>query len=400
MISKSWIMVGDTVLRTAVGDISQMGTMDAIVNSANNYLNEHYGGVNTSIHKAAGPELLRECKKLNGCEKGKAVITRAYRIHARYIIHTVCTAWNSSEKKSIEALKDCYKSSLDIAIANKVQKIAFPLIGSGDLSFPGEKAAETAVYTVTEYLKQHPHMFKEIVWVLYDQTSKKYMDDAFAEITGTQNQEKSVSEEKKSLPLTGNTAANTLYSISDINRNIRIHCIDDFRLLRQKSEIKTSVNGLPTMFHPYICPDCRKEYSCIPTMKDLVQCRTAGLSYTNIDEKADKKRLDEYLRMTHHIKAGSKCLTYKSNAPTKCTLCGNASLQNRRKKIIYQGLDNFSLFQRNIVKIVMCISCCIQIMKSVSLNGSFLIQMSMACGYKNNQRGRFLRTLLSFKPIM
>ena len=84
----SLIEIKGTIIRTALGDISKIGTMDAIVNTANSQLNDRYGGVNSSIHRTAGPLLLQECRKINRCEKGRAVITGAYQIPAKYIIHT------------------------------------------------------------------------------------------------------------------------------------------------------------------------------------------------------------------------------------------------------------------------------------------------------------------------
>lgn len=203
----SVIEIKGTILRTVLGDISKIGTMDAIVNTANSHLNEHNGGVNISIHKTAGPSLLQECKKLNGCEKGKAVITGAYQIHAKYIIHTVCPAWNNSNGNAAKTLSQCYKSSLDVAAAKKVHKIAFPLIGAGDLSFPLKDAARIAVNSVADYLKEHAFQFDEIVWVLFDRASKKCMDEVLLERTNRLRTDESKNVKNKAVSIIENDSS-------------------------------------------------------------------------------------------------------------------------------------------------------------------------------------------------
>lgn len=164
------------MIRTVLGDITKINNVEAIVNAANSSLLGG-GGVDGAIHRAAGSELLEECRNLHGCKTGQAKITKAYRLPCDYIIHTVGPVWNNGKYNEEEKLADCYRNSMELALAHGIRTIAFPSISTGIFRFPVEKAAKIAISTVREFLTEHSSEFDEVIWVLFDEHTKSVYDE-------------------------------------------------------------------------------------------------------------------------------------------------------------------------------------------------------------------------------
>ena len=143
--------IGKSKLKLVEGDITRENT-DAIVNAANNALSPG-GGVSGAIHRAAGPGLWDECKKLGGCNTGEAKITKGYNLASKHVIHTVGPVYSGSPQDSID-LANCYRRSLDLAEKKNLKSISFPSISTGIFGYPVENAAETAVATISEFLEK------------------------------------------------------------------------------------------------------------------------------------------------------------------------------------------------------------------------------------------------------
>lgn len=157
------------------GDITKLD-VDCIVNAANRSLLGG-GGVDGAIHRAAGPELLAECRTLGGCAAGQAKLTNGYRLPARFVLHTPGPVWNGGGDGEEALLKSCYESCLKLAADHGCKTVAFPSISTGIYGFPLEKAAPIAVGTILRFLEDHQDM--EVQMVCFDGRTRNAYEEAF-----------------------------------------------------------------------------------------------------------------------------------------------------------------------------------------------------------------------------
>lgn len=161
------------------GDITKQ-TVDAIVNAANCSLLGG-GGVDGAIHRAAGPELLAECRTLGGCKTGEAKITKGYKLPARFVIHTPGPVWHGGNNGEADKLRSCYRNCLVLASDNGCKTVDFPSISTGVYHFPLEKASEIAIKTISEYLFEHPEI-ERVRMVCFDEHTKGFYEKALEKL--------------------------------------------------------------------------------------------------------------------------------------------------------------------------------------------------------------------------
>ncbi len=169
------------ILEVAEGDITKL-TVDAIVNAANTSLLGG-GGVDGAIHRAAGPELLAECRKIGGCPTGEARITSGYQLPARFVIHTVGPVWNGGGHGEDELLESCYRNSLALAREAGVKTIAFPAISTGVYRFPLERAVRIATQTVADELTREPGTIEKVIFCTFGAAATEAYCQALKDIS-------------------------------------------------------------------------------------------------------------------------------------------------------------------------------------------------------------------------
>jgi O-acetyl-ADP-ribose deacetylase len=169
----------DPRIEIVQGDITKL-KVDAIVNAANETLLGG-GGVDGAIHRAAGPELLEECRTLNGCATGEAKITKAYKLPAKWVIHTVGPVWHGGKHNEDELLASCYRNSLALAAGRSIRTIAFPCISTGAYRFPSEHAARIALTEIKKFLEGNKTIEK-VLAVCFGKTDQQIYQASLADV--------------------------------------------------------------------------------------------------------------------------------------------------------------------------------------------------------------------------
>jgi O-acetyl-ADP-ribose deacetylase (regulator of RNase III) len=172
--------IGQTRLQIIVADITTLD-VDAIVNAANRSLLGG-GGVDGAIHRAAGPELLAECRTLGGCDTGDAKITEGYRLKARRVIHAVGPVWHGGGSNEDDLLASCYRRALALAVEHTLSSVAFPAISTGVYGFPADRAARIAAGTVVSELSADRRGIERLVFCCFSPESATHHEAAFADL--------------------------------------------------------------------------------------------------------------------------------------------------------------------------------------------------------------------------
>ncbi len=178
-------LIKQTAVELVQGDITLEST-DAIVNAANPSLIAG-GGVDGAIHRAAGPGLATECRGLGGCATGEAKITSAYKLKAKYVIHTVGPVYEHGDREAPFLLASAYQRSLELAASYHLRSIAFPSISTGAYGYPVKEAAAIALVASVDYAASHPALFDVLRWVLYDHHTYATYAAALAAIAAEHN---------------------------------------------------------------------------------------------------------------------------------------------------------------------------------------------------------------------
>lgn len=175
-----------TEIKAICGDITEDHGMMAIVNAANTSLLGG-GGVDGAIHRAAGPELLEECKTLNGCPTGQAKLTKGYNLPAAYVIHTPGPRWRGGNEQERELLEDSYWNCLQVALDHQISSVAFPSISTGIYHFPLREASMIAISTVKRFVDHNPDAFSQILFVLFDDKTRHMYDKAIHQVCSAES---------------------------------------------------------------------------------------------------------------------------------------------------------------------------------------------------------------------
>lgn len=178
------VQINNSILELVEGDITQQDT-EAIVNAANSGL-KGGGGVDGAIHRAGGPQIMEECRKIGGCPTGGAVVTTAGRLKARYVIHAVGPVYHGGSKGESDHLASAYRNCLTLALQKGVGSIAFPSISTGAYSYPLEEAARIAVSTVIAFLKEHGEITL-VRFVLFGHPAFEAYEEALMKLTSGKN---------------------------------------------------------------------------------------------------------------------------------------------------------------------------------------------------------------------
>ena len=176
------LTIKTTRLEVIVADITTLD-VDAIVNAANSSLLGG-GGVDGAIHRAAGPELVAECRMLHGCRTGEAKITKGYRLPAKHVIHTVGPVWQGGGKGEPDLLASCYRRSLEIAADHDLESIAFPAISTGIYGYPADRAADIAVGTVARFVEAGSEPLRQVIFCCFSEASAAEHGRALAAHSG------------------------------------------------------------------------------------------------------------------------------------------------------------------------------------------------------------------------
>jgi O-acetyl-ADP-ribose deacetylase len=174
------VEVGSARLEICVADIATL-PLDAIVNAANQSLLGG-GGVDGAIHRAAGPQLLDECRSLGACATGAAKITRGYELPAKHVIHAVGPVWSGGDRGEDDLLASCYRAGLELAAVHRLRSLAFPAISTGIYRFPPDRAARVAIGTVASELAAAPRGIDHVVFCCFANTAAEHHVAAFNEL--------------------------------------------------------------------------------------------------------------------------------------------------------------------------------------------------------------------------